>query len=110
MKDDDGQPVVMLNGLRFRDDTSRQQYEAYLRHLIQAVRDLGGDLIFYGIGSTTLTTAEGYDAIMLMRYPSRRAFVQMLRDPQFQRITELRTYALCEALLQATREESQAPC
>jgi len=37
-----------------------------------------------------------------VRYPSRRAFSEMVADPEYQRITGLRTAALAEAVLEAT--------
>jgi uncharacterized protein (DUF1330 family) len=39
--------------------------------------------------------------VLLVRYPSRAAFSQMVADPQYQQITGLRTAALDEAVLQA---------
>jgi uncharacterized protein (DUF1330 family) len=40
--------------------------------------------------------------VLLVRYPSRQAFSQMVADPDYQGITGLRTGALSEAVLQAT--------
>ena len=43
-----------------------------------------------------------WDAVLLVRYPSRRAFSAMVADPEYQQITHLRTEALDAAVLQAT--------
>jgi hypothetical protein len=43
-------------------------------------------------------------AVLLVRYPSRRAFSDMVRDPEYQVGTHLRTEALTEAVLQPTRK------
>jgi uncharacterized protein (DUF1330 family) len=40
--------------------------------------------------------------VLLVSYPSREAFSAMVSDPDYQRITHLRTEALEEAVLQAT--------
>ena len=40
--------------------------------------------------------------MLLVRYPSREAFSQMVADPEYQQITHLRSEALTEAVLQAT--------
>jgi uncharacterized protein (DUF1330 family) len=40
---------------------------------------------------------------MLIRYPSRAKFLEMVMDPDYQAITHLRTEGLDEAILQATK-------
>ena len=40
--------------------------------------------------------------MLLVRYPSREAFIRMVEDPEYQQITEFRTQALSEAVLQPT--------
>jgi uncharacterized protein (DUF1330 family) len=42
--------------------------------------------------------------VLLVRYPSRKAFSQMVADPDYQQITHLRTEALSNAVLQAAKE------
>ena len=51
-----------------------------------------------------MVAPDGYDwdAVLLVRYPSRQAFSDMVRDPDYQQITHLRTEALSDAVLQAT--------
>ena len=48
-------------------------------------------------------SGQDWDAVLLVRYPSRQAFSAMVADPEYQQVTELRTRALTEAVLQATR-------
>ena len=38
----------------------------------------------------------------MVQYPSRKAFSEMVADPEYQTVTALRTAALKEAVLQAT--------
>ena len=40
--------------------------------------------------------------MLLVRYPNRAAFSKMVADPDYQKVTHLRTGALTEAVLQAT--------
>lgn len=40
----------------------------------------------------------------MIRYPSRQAFVDMVRDPDYQAIEHLRTEALLVSVLQPTTE------
>jgi uncharacterized protein (DUF1330 family) len=37
-----------------------------------------------------------------VRYPSRRSFVEMVRSPEYQAVSRLRTEGLIEATLQPT--------
>ena len=45
---------------------------------------------------------QAWDAVLIVRYPSRQAFSDMVADPEYQQVTRLRTEALTEAVLQAT--------
>ena len=101
--EDDGGPFVMLNLLRFADG-KRAQYDEYVRRASEFVARYGGESIYYGDGSTALVADPGqeWDAVVLVRYPSREAFSKMVADPEYHVISHLRTEALTEAVLQAT--------
>ena len=103
MTEDAGGPFVMLNLLRFAEDKAGQ-YAEYARRAGEFVSRYGGELVYFGDGSTALVAEPGqeWDAVMLVRYPSREAFSRMVADPDYQAISHLRTGALTEAVLQAT--------
>lgn len=103
LEEDDG-PVVMLNLLRFRRDGGRQRYAQYARELTDVLPRFGGEVLYAGDGGTALVAEDGqaWDAVLCVRYPSRRAFSEMVADPDYQRVTHLRTEALEEAVLQPT--------
>ncbi len=104
LAEDPGGPVVMLNLLRFRPG-GRGSYEEYARHLATTfLPRYGARVIYAGDGSTSLVAERGqaWDAVLLVRYPSREAFSQMVADPEYRQVTHLRTEALAEAVLQAT--------
>lgn len=96
-------PVVMLNLLRFADG-GREQYEEYLRHFSGHAAARGAELLYYGTGDTPLVAEAGqdWDAVLLVRYPSRRSFSEMVADPAYQEGASLRSGALVEAVLQPT--------
>ena len=105
LQEDPGGPVVMLNLLRFADG-GRELYARYADALIDTfLPRYGGEVLYAGDGSTSLVADDGqdWDAVLLVRYPSRDAFSRMVADPEYQQVTELRTRALTEAVLQATR-------
>jgi hypothetical protein len=64
----------------------------------------GAELIYVGYGPTALVAEQGqaWDAVLLVRYPSRSAFSRMDADPANQAITAMRTSALSAAVLHAT--------
>ncbi|GAA4607227.1 uncharacterized protein (DUF1330 family) [Actinoplanes octamycinicus] len=97
-------PVVMLNLLRFADGGRalyRQYSEAFQRTIAPKY---GVEVVYAGDGGSPLVAEAGqqWDAVLLVRYPSRRAFSRMVADPEYQQITHLRTRALTEAVLQPT--------
>jgi uncharacterized protein (DUF1330 family) len=96
-------PVVMLNLLRFADG-GRARYGEYARAIAPFLAKVGGELVYAGDGATALVAEAGqaWDAVLLVKYPSRSAFAAMVADPEYQRITHLRAEALSEAVLQPT--------
>lgn len=105
VRDDDGQAIVMLNLLRFRPNGGREQYFEYLKAAGPFVGKYGGEILYAGDGLPILvgTQAQSWDAIALVRYPSRRAFADMVADPGYQATSHLRADSLTEAVLQPTR-------
>lgn len=97
-------PVVMLNLLRFAPG-GRSSYEEYSRRAAPFLKKYGAELLYAGDGSTPLVAEDdrGWDAVLLVRYPDRKAFSDMVADPEYQKITRLRSEALSEAVLQPTR-------
>ncbi|WNG25453.1 DUF1330 domain-containing protein [Cystobacter fuscus] len=110
LREDDGTPVVMLNLLRFRPDGGRERYLEYLRMAGPLVARYGAEILYAGDGMTPLAAEEGqaWDTVALVRYPSRRAFADMLADPAYAVADPVRLSALSEAVLQPTRGISSA--
>jgi uncharacterized protein (DUF1330 family) len=102
---DNGAPgeVVMINLLRFAEG-GREQYEEYARAIAPFLTKVGAEITYAGIAGEALVAEDGqaWDAIVIARYPSRKAFSMMVADPGYQAITHLRTKALRETLLQPT--------
>lgn len=105
LAEDPGGPVVMLNLLRFKPDGGRESYAKYSQALADTyLARYGGEVLYAGDGSTALVAEDGqaWDAVLVVRYPSREAFCRMVADPEYQQYTHFRTEALEEAVLQAT--------
>jgi uncharacterized protein (DUF1330 family) len=103
LAEDDGAAVVMLNLLRFAPG-GRDGYTEYAHRIVPFLDRVGASVVYGGDCSTALVAPAGHewDAILLVRYPSRQAFSAMVADPEYQQITGLRTAALESAVLQAT--------
>jgi uncharacterized protein (DUF1330 family) len=102
--EDDGGPVVMLNLLAYDGPMGRESYGKYSEAVLPFLAKAGGEVVYAGECSTTVIGAEGHawDSILVVRYPSRQAFLQMVMDPAYQEITHLRTEGLKAAVLEAT--------
>lgn len=106
-----GQPVVMLNLLRFREHANyedpatkvsgREAYEEYGRGAIRCIKAVGGDLVWSGAPTGTLIGPEDehWDEVLLVRYPSLDAFLQMIESPDYKRIVHHRTAAIDDSRL-----------
>ena len=105
LAEDPGGPVVMLNLLRFRPDGGRESYQRYAEALGRGINARhGGQVEFLGDGGQALVAEDGqaWDMVVLVRYPSRQAFVDMIGDPDYQAVSHLRRDALVESVLQPT--------
>jgi uncharacterized protein (DUF1330 family) len=100
---DPGGPVVMLNLLRFRPD-GRESYRRYAEALAPLNARYGLKVEYLGEGGAALVAEEGqaWDMVVLVRYPDRKAFADMIRDPEYQAVAHLRSEALVESVLQPT--------
>ena len=106
---DPDEPVVMLNLLKYRDQaesghgvdglTGREAYEKYGRAFADLQPRFGGEPIWMGRGKHTLIGDVEWDIIILVRYPTRRQFVGMFRDRDYQAIAPMRAAALADSRL-----------
>lgn len=105
LAEDNGEPVVMLNLVRFRPDGGRQRYLEYLTMAGPLVARYGAEILYAGDGATALAAEPGqaWDAVALVRYPTRRAFADMIADPDYELADPIRLSALVEAVLQPVR-------
>lgn len=103
MAEDHDGPVVMLNLLKLKDG-GRAGYAEYARRIRPFLDEIGAEVVYGGDCSTIVVAPEAHDwdVVLLVRYPNRAAFSGMVADPEYQKITGLRTDALENAVLQAT--------
>ena len=91
-------PVVMLNLLKFKEGGA----DTYLRYgdaAIGMVEERGGRVLWSGRAEQVLIgdPAADWDVVVLVEYPSRAAFVEMVSSPEY-----LQAHADREAGLERT--------
>jgi uncharacterized protein (DUF1330 family) len=104
LKNSNGGPVVMLNLLKFKARGGAASYARYAKEADKFVAGVGGKMIYLGKANELLNGNETWDVVMLVRYPSRKAFLKMANDPEYLKIHKYREEALEHAVLYATDE------
>ena len=94
---DDSRPLVMAQLLRFSEG-GRDRYLQYYAAVQAILLTSGAQVLYAGECTQPLLAAEGpaWDAVVIVRYPNRTAYVEMLADPGYQAIAHLRRAALRE--------------
>jgi uncharacterized protein (DUF1330 family) len=87
-------PVTMLNLLAYKPAGGRERYAEYVAAVSPLVERLGGRLVFQGAAAPALIGGQSWDEVLLVEYPSRRDFLEMIRSPEYRAIAHLRTEAL----------------
>lgn len=110
-------PITMLNLLRFRPQaeypagsgfsacSGREAYARYSKDALAKVRQVGGEVVMSAPVLQRVIGPEGedWDELLLVRYPSVKAFLGMVADPAYQTITVHRTAALADSRLTMLR-------
>ena len=101
VQEDTGGPVVMLNLLSYKPDGGRESYEAYGAKALPFLQEAGAEILFAGEAASPLIGDESanWDSVILVRYPSIQAFLDMVTSEDYQAITHLRTEGLDRAEL-----------
>ncbi|MFT4572092.1 MAG: hypothetical protein ACI8TX_002193 [Hyphomicrobiaceae bacterium] len=111
-------PIVMLNLLRYREQaeypqgygaepcSGREAYHRYGEVVVARIATVGGELVWMGSAqfSVIAPAGEEWDDVVLVRYPSREAFLEMVAQPEYIAATPHRTAALEDSRLVVTTE------
>ncbi len=97
-----GEPFVMLNLLKFKKDGGREAYFRYIAESGPFVEGVGAKVIYFGKANELLNGTESWDIVMLVQYPSRKAFLEMANNPDYIKVHQNREDGLERAVLYAT--------
>jgi uncharacterized protein (DUF1330 family) len=94
-------PVVMINLLRFRPDGGAAAYAHYGEGAMPCLGRAGARVLWQGRPDAVVIgeDADLWDAVVLVEYPSRRAFLEMISSREYQAIAARRTEALTDSRL-----------
>lgn len=92
-------PLVMLNLLAFKPDGGRERYEEYGEAVAPSLEKVGGRIVFTGVPALALLGDDSWDLVVLVEYPTRQAFLDMIGSAEYQAIGHLRTEALVRSEL-----------
>ena len=93
---------VMLNLLKFKKDGGREAYFRYIKESGPFVEAVGAKVVYFGIPNELLQGTEDWDLLMLVQYPSRKAFLTMTKNPDYLKVHEFRAEGVERAVLYAT--------
>jgi len=86
--------VTMLNLLEFAPEGGRERYVEYGAAVAPLLEKAGARVVFAGDPGPVLLGEHSWDMVLLVEYPSRRAFLEMIGSEEYQAIAHLRTEAL----------------
>lgn len=92
-------PVTMLNLLEFEPEGGRERYAEYGAAVAPLLERAGGRVVHAGEADPVLLGDGSWDMVLLVEYPSRRAFLEMVGSEEYLAIAHLRTEALARGEL-----------
>lgn len=98
----ESEPFVMANLLRFSGSDGRARYfQHYAPRALQLIQEGGGEVVWVGATRQVLVSGTGghWDQLILVRWPSRRAFLTMLESAEYDELKSVRGDALAETMM-----------
>lgn len=125
MQNDDGKPFYMLNLMRFRssiapvnppvqfEGTPTQANAIYEKHAIPLLLKYGGQPFYMSEVRdsnliTKVSSLDDWSRVLLIRYPNRRAFMQLITDADYANIAAYKVMSL-EVVLTPTVADAIIP-
>jgi uncharacterized protein (DUF1330 family) len=116
---DDGQPICMVNLLKFKDKAAyadgsepdlsgAEAYARYAAGVAGCIAAVGGKLRFGGAVTGLLIgeIEEPWDMVAIAEYPSRKAMMAMVQSPEYQAISKHREAGLAGQINICTRDRN----
>ena len=98
------EPVIMLNLLKYLEKakkgfgvdglTGKEAYQVYGKKFAKFQPIYGGEPIWMGRVHNSIIGIDNWDITILVRYPKRKNFINMFKDPNYKAIAPIRAAAL----------------
>lgn len=109
VESEDDSPIAMVNLIRFKERatgidegmTGAEAYATYGQNIAPYLLAAGGEVLVAtnSVESVVGPSEPEWDMVLIVRYPSRKAFVGMISDPGYQKEHEHREAGVEEARL-----------
>ena len=93
--------VVMLNLLKFKGKEGARSYDRYAENVSKILEERGASVIYAAKATELVVGDETWDAILLVEYPSRKVFVEMVNNPEYLKVQVDREKGLERTVLYA---------
>ena len=104
LQNDYSGPVDMVNLLRFKPE-KRSEYQKYIKGAVKLMGEFGMEILYQGdVISILMGGDEVFQAVAIMRYPSKKKFLEFSSSPRRKEIEQFRTNGLESQWLIATKE------
>lgn len=101
----DDAPVVMLNLLEFAKNGGAE-YRRYGQIALPQIERRGGKVLYSGVPLSEDATAGHWDQVIIVYYPTRAAFLDMMADPDYRAGLPHRTAGLKRTELHAFKQRA----
>jgi len=92
-------PIHMLNLLKFKPNGGRKSYAKYSDNTFPLIQKCGGKVVYHAVGKAAVIGDEQWDTIIIVEYPSRDAYLDMVQCDAYKAGKHLRTEALDDSRL-----------
>lgn len=92
-------PIHMLNLLRYKKDGGRESYAKYSANTGPLIEQRGGKVVYRATGRAAIIGDEEWDTVLIVEYPSRDAFKDMIMSDEYQAGVHFRAEALEDSRL-----------
>jgi uncharacterized protein (DUF1330 family) len=87
-------PLTMLNLLDFKPDGGAERYGEYAAAVAPMLDRVGARVVFTGAAQSPLIGPSKWDLVLLVEYPTRQAFLDMVGSEEYREVMHLRSEAL----------------
>ncbi|MBF0121406.1 MAG: DUF1330 domain-containing protein [Desulfobacterales bacterium] len=109
----DNKPFIMINLLKFKnqgekgDESGKNAYQRYALAVSAMLRKVGGRLLWMGYVEHLFIGMldDQWDKVLLVEYPNKNAFIQMISAPEYEIVNKDREAGLEKAVLLMSTQE-----